>query len=176
MKLSYHAAIILQKALVETECKKYSAGLQDQINELKAKVDLLEVSKSIDQNLKNNDHSFAKGIKKRAVPKALQEICSTSSSLCTHYHPDHPDAIKKKGKFSPIVTNEMLGNKVTGIPTSCKDLQQLGHSLNGLYLVKKSLPSTQRTKIETVFCNFQSFTPLNGMIEFWSRFFLYFLP
>ena len=53
-----------------------------------------------------------------------------------------------------------------GMPTSCKDLQQLGHSLNGLYLVNKSLPTTQRTKSETVFCNFQSHTPLNGMIEF----------
>jgi len=112
--------------------------------------------------LKHNEHIFAKGIKKRAVPKALQAICTTSSSLCTHYHPDHPDASSKKGKYSPTVTNEMLGNKVTGMPTSCKDLQQFGHSLNGLYLVKKSLPKNQGTKIEALFCNFQSPTSPNG--------------
>jgi len=152
----------LQEILVDTKCKQHSAGLQDQINELKAKVDGLEVSKSGDQSLKNNYDSFAKGIKKRDIPKALKGICSTSSSLCTHYHPDHPDASSKKGKYSPTVTNEMLGNKVTGIPTSCKDLKQLGHSLNGLYLIKK-LPKNQGAKIETVFCNFKSPSTTSGI-------------
>jgi len=103
-------------------------------------------------------------MKKRAIPKALQAICTTSSSLCTHYHPDHPDASNKNGKYSPTVTNEMLNNiKVKGIPTSCKDLQQIGHSLNGLYLIKKSLPNNQGTKIQTVFCDFQSTTSSNGI-------------
>jgi len=114
-----------------------------------------------DQNLKNNDfNSLAKGIKKRSIPKALQGICSTSSSLCTHYHPDHPDASHKKGKYSATVTNEMLQNetstKVTGIPTSCKDLQQIGHSLNGVYFIKKSLPNRKGNKMQAVFCDFQS--------------------
>ena len=108
---------------------------------------------------------------KRDILKASQNICLTSSSLCTYNYPDHRGTSLKIGKYSPTVTHEMLQNdpsiKMTGIPTSCKNLQQLGHSLNGLYLIKKSLsnnPGTQiqssqpdqGTKIETVFCNFQS--------------------
>jgi len=46
-------------------------------------------------------------------------------------------------------------NKLKKIPANCDDLQQLGHKLNGLYLVKTSRPK-QPKKIETVFCNFQS--------------------
>jgi len=115
--------------------------------------------------LKNKDHtSLAKGIKKRDIPKALKGICSTSSSLCTHYHPDHPDAGSKIGKYSPAVTNEMLSTQVTGIPTSCKDLQQLGHLLNGLYMVKKAPLNNEGTKIETVFCDFQSHSASKGLL------------
>ena len=48
-------------------------------------------------------------------------------------------------------------SQLKGVPTSCKDLRQLGHSFNGLYLVSKSQPDDdQGVKIETVFCDFQS--------------------
>ena len=43
-----------------------------------------------------------------------------------------------------------------GMPTSCKDLQLLGHKLNGIYSVKVSQPNNAGTKIESVFCDFQS--------------------
>jgi len=46
--------------------------------------------------------------------------------------------------------------KVYGMPTSCSDLQLLGYKLNGLYLVKSSKQNLGITKIETVFCDFQS--------------------
>lgn len=55
--------------------------------------------------------------------------------------------------------------KVTGIPTSCNDLQQRGHSLNGLYLIKKNDPNIKGTKIQTVYCNFQSSTSSDGMLK-----------
>jgi len=159
----YSNVIDLQEFLVETKCKQYSAGLQDQIDELKIKVDKIEITK----NQQNSHHSHDKRMKKRDIPKALKGICSTSSSLCTHYHPDHPDATSKKGKYSPTVTNEMLANNMTGIPTSCKDLQQLGHSLNGLYLIKKLLPNNQESKIETVHCDFKSTSSaLAGIVDF----------
>ena len=45
--------------------------------------------------------------------------------------------------------------KIKGIPTSCMDLKLLGHTLNGVYLIKTSLPN-QAFKIESVFCDFQS--------------------
>jgi len=43
-----------------------------------------------------------------------------------------------------------------GMPNSCSDLQQLGHSFNGFYSVIKSQPNGQGAKIETVYCDFQS--------------------
>jgi len=56
-------------------------------------------------------------------------------------------------------------SKVKGIPTSCKDLQLLGHELNGLYSIKTTQPDNQGEKIETVFCDFQSSSAnLSGII------------
>lgn len=77
--------------------------MQDHIDNLKAKVNQLEADK--------RDRVVTKKIKKRAVPKAMQSLCTTSSSLCTHYHPDHPDAIRnKQTKYSPTVTSEVTKN------------------------------------------------------------------
>ena len=47
-----------------------------------------------------------------------------------------------------------------GMPTSCKDLQLLGHKLNGFYSVKASQPNKQGSKIEAVFCDFPSSSSL----------------
>ena len=49
----------------------------------------------------------------------------------------------KKGKFS-------------GEPTSCNDLRQIGHYLNGYYLVK------QNENTGTVFCHFKEPTEGEG--------------
>jgi len=97
-------------------------------------------------------------------------VCENSSSFCTFYHPDHPDAGRKKStNYSPTVTNETLqesSSKVLkGMPASCKDLQLLGHKLNGFYLIK-TLNHTRGTKIETVYCDFQLLqTNLNGILH-----------
>jgi len=143
--------VYLQEALVDSKCKKYSAGLQAQIDELKAKVD------------RNNDPPAKRKIKRdtTSLPeKSSRAACSTSASLCTYFYPDHPDSNRKKGSYSPnTATNEMLSDpnsQFKGVPTSCKDLRQLGHSFNGLYSVSKSQPNDQGAKIETVFCDFQS--------------------
>lgn len=50
-----------------------------------------------------------------------------------------------------------------GMPTSCKDLQQRGHSLDGFYSIKKSLPNQQGEKLETVFCNFGNHADSEGL-------------
>ena len=78
----------MQEDLVDSKCKQYTTGFQEQVNELKAKVSRLEVNKS-DQNLNTNYMSQAKEMKKRDIPKELKGICSSSSSLCSYYHPDH---------------------------------------------------------------------------------------
>jgi len=73
---------------------------------------------------------------------------------------DNSEADRNK----PTVNNEILPDptKVKGMPTSCKDLQLLGHKLNGIYLIKTSKPE-EGVKIKAVFCDFQSITPVSGI-------------
>lgn len=52
---------------------------------------------------------------------------------------------------TPISTG-LSKQKGAGIPSSCSELEQRGHSFDGLYLVKN--PGTK--KIETVFCRFET--------------------
>ncbi len=105
-------------------------------------------------------------IQKRQT-NSKRPFCEYSGSLCTFFYPDHPDAGPKKGSYSPTTSNEMLQDpsKVKGAPSSCEDLQLLGHQLNGLYLIKTSEPN-QGTKIETVFCDFQSPTAPSGIVTY----------
>ncbi|MFO0089811.1 MAG: hypothetical protein ACK518_03330, partial [bacterium] len=55
------------------------------------------------------------------IAKPNRPYCENSSSLCTFFYPDHPDAGRKKGNYSSTVTNEMLQDptKVKGVPSSC---------------------------------------------------------
>jgi len=97
--------------------------------------------------------------------KPAPTVCENSSSFCTYFHPDHPDAGRKRGNYTPTITNPMIEglSKVNGIPTSCEDLQQIGHILSGLYLIQATRPN-QEAKIETVFCNFATPTTAPGII------------
>lgn len=128
--------------------------------------------------------------KKNTKPSA---VCESSASLCTFYHPDHHNAKNLKNETTVEMTNGSTTNiwatnamttnrppvipteiiemsvqnilKVKGMPTSCKELQLIGHTLNGLYLVKTNKPE-RGTKIEAVFCDFQSTKDvINGNIS-----------
>jgi len=62
--------------------------------------------------------------------------------------------------YNPIITLYNRGDKeaepITGPPSSCKELSQLGHTLNGIYLVRINSTSSNNTKIiNAVFCDFQ---------------------
>jgi len=146
-----------QENIVDSRFKLLASDFQDQINDLKGVV--LEVRKTGNNGVFEGQYHHE--IKKRQTSKATRPFCENSGSLCTFFYPDHPDAGRKKGNYSSSVTNEMLQGpiKVKGVPSSCKDLQLLGHKLNGFYLVKTSQPH-KTTKIETVFCNFTA--ALNG--------------
>jgi len=128
------------------------------MDELKLKVSKLETTKntnnSEDTTKTNNNRHHS--IQKRAP--STRESCQSASLFCTFYYPDHPDSNRtRKGKYSATVDESKKDpSKVKGIPTSCKDLQLLGHKLNGLYSIKTTQPDNQRAKIETVFCDFQS--------------------
>ena len=131
---------ITQESLIDSRFKVLATGLQEQVNELKDKVIRLEATNS--QEKSKNQHHVA-GIQKRQARQSAS-TCASSSLLCNYYYPDHPDARPSK-KAAKI-----------GMPTSCKDLQLLGHRLNGFYSVKTSHLEQGTSMIETVYCNFQS--------------------
>jgi len=109
-----------------------------------------------------NQHEIQK--RQATGKKSSRLVCENSSSFCTYFHPDHPDAGRKRGNYTPTVHNEKVQEpgKVKGIPTSCGDLQLLGHTLNGVFLIKTSLPD-QGMKLEAVFCDFQSPGNVSGI-------------
>ena len=150
----------MQESLVDSRFKQLAIDLQGQVGELKHKVVRLEATN--DQRI-NKDHHQAAGKQKRQAKQGSLSVCKSSSSLCTHYHPDHPDARPRKSNSYGIaaeINNEMVqaqsNNVKMGMPTSCKDLQLLGHKLNGFYSVKTSQPNVKGTKMETIYCDFQS--------------------
>lgn len=48
------------------------------------------------------------------------------------------------------------------IPTSCQDLNLLGHTLSGFYSVQGNKPTV--TKLQTIYCNFQPSTNKTGQL------------
>jgi len=145
-------SIYKQEALIDARFSKLAIPFQDQINGLKVQVNRLEAGKST--NNKDTIHEINKRQVELTKPKTRSSVCEIgSSALCTFYYPDHPDVnIPNKTKFKEI-------------PTSCKDLEQLGHKLNGLHLIKTTSPD-RGTKIETVFCDFQSSKDVKGNTTF----------
>ncbi len=72
---------------------------------------------------------------------------SHDAALVSDLHHSHSNKMnsidRKAGPSDDSSTRAVL-------PSSCRDLSLIGHSLNGLYLVQ----NLDTKKIETVFCNF----------------------
>jgi len=150
----------MQESLVDSRFKQLAVDLQGQVDELKQKVVRLEATN--DQRA-NKDHRHTAGKQKRQAKQGSLSVCKSSSSLCTHFHPDHPDARPRKSNSYGVaaetnteMVQDQSNNVKIGMPTSCKDLQLLGHKLNGFYSVKSSQPNEKGTKMETIYCDFQS--------------------
>jgi len=77
--------------------------------------------------------------------------CSDSSSLCKFFHPDHPDAVAATRTYTGRSYKKPM-EKMSGPPASCKELNLLGHSLNGLYLINGA--GRNPYKVILVNCNF----------------------
>ena len=78
----------------------------------------------------------------------LDELCSgIGSHSCTCDYPDHPNMIKFELSTDEITMNASTSNG-SG-PANCKDIQALGHGLNGFYIVRFN---NKRTK--TIYCEF----------------------
>jgi len=143
--------------LVDSRFKQLAIGLQGQVDELKEKVVRLEAANDQKMNKENHHRGMQKRQANISSNRTSSPACETRRSLCsTYYHRDHPDIGREKGKIPEM-------------PTSCKDLQLLGHQLNGFYLVKKAQPGSnsnkgKNNKIETVYCNFQ-LDSINGKLH-----------
>ena len=128
-----------------------ATDLQGQVDELKDKVIKIETNTNNQAENNNNkdQHHHEARVHKRQANKQSSNACASSSLLCSYYYRDHPDSRSSTAK--PKI----------GMPTSCKDLQLLGHRLNGFYSVKKSQSSNEQqgTKMEIVYCDFQITDP-----------------
>lgn len=95
--------------------------------------------------------------------------CFTLNQLCSSFAETYPDAKKLTKSTTPSVSNNpteiltsttkipnndfaMETNQRPLMPASCKDLQMLGHSINGFY----SVSNPEAKKIETIYCDFKS--------------------
>ena len=76
--------------------------------------------------------------------------CSDSSRLCTFI-----DVLKGTKTANSSSYKKMMEKVITGPPTSCKELNLLGHTLNGMYLVSGS--GRNPIKVILVHCNFNDF-------------------
>ena len=162
--------LYIQENIIDSRLKKLSIGFQVQIDELKLTVTQLQASKSEGTGNHNNDDHVRQLHKRQTSTSSRgRAVCESSSSLCTFYHPDHPDVGRTRATYNNgivVAKSEVKEDpiKFNGMPTSCKDLQLLGHKLSGFYSVKVSQPNNSGTKIETVFCDFQSTDLINGMV------------
>ncbi len=107
-----------------------------------------------------------------AVDKA--STCFTLNQFCSTFAETYPDAKRLTKSPTPSVSNTpteittsttkspnndftMETNQRPLMPTSCQDLQMVGHSINGFY----SVSNPEAKKIEIIFCDFKSGTVIS---------------
>jgi len=80
-------------------------------------------------------------------PKSqFEQICGAfGQQPCTCYYPDHPDVTIFELSSDEITLSKMNG---TG-PSSCADIQAIGNSLKGFYMVRLN-----DKRIEPIYCDF----------------------
>ena len=141
-----------------------------EIKMLKGRLEKLENAPSFSEN--PNDASTqirtkvsVKNRREAAVSKLTSSkqsiFCAGSSKRCTFFYPDNPDIILKSvrsGFLGKNVQNYFNGSQeyqqnLNRQPTNCKELQHIGHNLDGFYLVKGNEANVN--KIQIVYCNFQ---------------------
>jgi len=90
----------------------------------------------------------------------LKQICGGFGiQPCTCYYPDHPDVVLFELNIDETTKN---ASKVNGTgPSSCEDLQSMGHNLRGFYLVR-----FKANRTEAIHCNFnQTLGNLTNEVE-----------
>ncbi len=103
------------------------------------------ISSSFSNKIESDTHIFRN---KRATSQFEQFCSGIGSQPCTCNHPDHPNVTHFE-VGNDMVTYSTLNSERA--PTSCEDIKELGHSLNGFYLVQFN-----RRRVHTVYCQLNS--------------------
>jgi len=97
----------------------------------------------------------SKFYKSTGLAEQFEQFCSSAGiQPCTCYYPDHPSVPKYELSMDENTQNAS-GLNGTG-PGTCQDLQALGHTLKGLYMVRFN---SKRAK--TMYCRFNNKTVQN---------------
>lgn len=121
MNWNFNREILLnsvQESLVDSRFKQLAIDLQGQVDELKHKVIRLEATNN--QGAKN----AAGKQKKRQAKLGSLPVCKSSSSLCTFYYPDHPNA--RPQKRNPYAAPTDTDNGMVQGPSNQADIAKIG--------------------------------------------------
>ena len=109
-------------------------------------------------SIRNKRQTVQSSNNKTLTPRVLPGKCASSANLCTYYYPDFPDRYrKKKGSSKSIQSKDNSSPSISEtispkMPSSCKDLQLLGHTLDGFHSIQGV--GKDSNKIENIFCRF----------------------
>jgi len=136
---------------------------KNEINHLKRRLDQIERKYELDSSEDEFNGGKTKHRREAAVSSSRpkeNEKCSGSSKRCTFFYPDNPDAIVNTSNFLVKNVQKYFNNSneylrsLNRQPTNCKELNLLGHTLEGFYLVK-GIDESGNRKIKTVYCTFK---------------------
>ena len=114
----------------------------------------LKETRVISRNLRSPTST----VKKISAPQFKQMCGDFGIQPCTCYYPDHQDVVRFELNTDEITKNASYLNG-TG-PSSCKDLQSIGHNLAGFYMVR-----FKPNRTEAIHCNFNNQTLQNSNIR-----------
>ena len=89
---------------------------------------------------------YTRSVTKPAPKSQFEQLCgSFGRQPCTCYYPDHPDVAIFELSSDEITLSKANGNG----PSNCTDLQAIGYSLKGFYMVRFN-----KKRIQTIYCDF----------------------
>lgn len=117
------------------------------MNLLRVKVDLLEV-----KNEEKVDILTLKILKQEEEIIKLKSTIDNSKQNSERSHNER-ELHSAKNNMNTSTSYNTYGSvsKTSAIPSSCKELSLIGHSLDGLYLIQ----NRETHKVETTFCDFE---------------------
>ena len=143
---------------------KINHTIQDEHGEFENKSNIGSLNSPETVSMLEKRQNYEGESKKTHPRKARSEVASKSSTSsnqfqqhcinfgsqpCTCFYPDHPDVIRFEIGNDELTKNASRIGNGTG-PANCTDLQAIGHTLRGFYLVR--LNNTKR--VSPIYCEF----------------------